>query len=362
MKIQSSDINMAVQHQASKNEELEQNVTSWRGSQRTESRYTISGERASSLVNISQFAQALQAAQTNQASNVSAPATSNAEPVTDEEAPLDPNLQVLKSLIERLTGQSIKLADFTDVHAAAQQNQAAQANQSNPGTANQAGRQNWGMSIESVHRYSEKEEVNFQASGRITTADNQQIDFKLEFSMKREFTVESRESLQIGNAKRVDPLILNFNNQSLVMNPNKVEFDLNADGKKEKISMPVGAGFLALDRNQDGKINDGSELFGPGSGDGFADLAKFDSDGNNWIDENDAVFQQLRVWTKDSSGKDQMQTLKQANVGALYLGKTATPFSLNDSANNNLAQLRSSGVFLSEDGKTHALQQIDLTV
>ena len=54
----------------------------------------------------------------------------------------------------------------------------------------------------------------------------------------------------------------------------KFKFDIDSDGKVDEISF-VGksSGFLALDKNEDGKINDGSELFGTKSGDGFSDLA-----------------------------------------------------------------------------------------
>ena len=38
--------------------------------------------------------------------------------------------------------------------------------------------------------------------------------------------------------------------------------------------------------------------------------------------------EQLRVWTKDAAGKDQLATLKQANVGALSLASVDTPFDL----------------------------------
>ena len=56
-------------------------------------------------------------------------------------------------------------------------------------------------------------------------------------------------------------------------------FDLDADGKEEEISVLNGSGYLALDKNGDGTINDGSELFGTRNGDGFADLAQYDEDG-----------------------------------------------------------------------------------
>lgn len=363
MRIQNSDLRLAAQHQASKTEEVEQKVTAWSGSQRSQASFTQSAESAS--VRISEFAQALRAAQASTAGNqaqTAAPVEQANTVSEDDDQPLDPKLQVLKDLIERLTGRPIKLAEFENIRNSLQNQQSQEAAPASSASSARPARQGWGMEIESVHRYSEKEEVHFQASGRISTEDNRQIEFNLEFSMKREFSIETRESVRLGDAKRVDPLILNFSNQAPGLTENKFEFDLNADGKKEKISFPVGSGFLALDRNNDGKINNGSELFGPGSGDGFADLSKFDSDGNNWIDENDAVYQQLRIWSKDASGNDQLQTLKLANVGALYLGKTATPFSLNNSDNLNLGQVRSSGVFLSEDGKAHALQQIDLSV
>ena len=93
------------------------------------------------------------------------------------------------------------------------------------------------------------------------------------------------------------------------------------------IQMESNMIFLLLDRNEDGKINDGSELFGTKSGDGFRDLSEYDEDRNGWIDENDSVFSKLKVWTKDSEGNDKLLNLKQADVGAIYLGNIDTEFS-----------------------------------
>ena len=86
----------------------------------------------------------------------------------------------------------------------------------------------------------------------------------------------------------------------------KFFFDIDADGKKDEISeLAAGSGYLALDHNNDGKINDGSELFGPESGDGFADLAEYDDDGNGWIDENDAVWKKLKIWCRNKKGENE---------------------------------------------------------
>ena len=42
------------------------------------------------------------------------------------------------------------------------------------------------------------------------------------------------------------------------------------------------------------------------TGNGFSELAEYDSDGNGWIDENDEVYDQLKVWVKDENGKDKL--------------------------------------------------------
>ena len=54
--------------------------------------------------------------------------------------------------------------------------------------------------------------------------------------------------------------------------------------------------------------------------------------------------------------------LAQRGVGALYLDSVETPFSLTDSENRLLAQVRASGVYLREDGGVGTLQQVDLAV
>ena len=141
------------------------------------------------------------------------------------------------------------------------------------------------------------------------------------------------------------------------------QFDIDCDGKMDEISMlREGSGFLALDKNGDGKINDGSELFGTRSGNGFADLAVYDEDGNGWIDENDEIFDKLRVWSKDKDGKDVLKTLKEADVGAIYLGSTNSQFSLTDKKDNEvLGAVRSTGIYLKEStGMAGTVQQVDL--
>jgi hypothetical protein len=160
-----------------------------------------------------------------------------------------------------------------------------------------------------------------------------------------------------------DPLVLNFNGQAAQLTDTKFNFDIDSDGTEDQISfVSSGSGFLAIDKNRDGKVNNGQELFGAVTGDGFAELAAYDDDKNLWIDENDAVYKDLRLWTKDESGRDTLSSLTEKEVGAIYLGQTSTGFSIKNSQNQLYGQIKSTGLFLNENGSAGTVQQIDLAV
>ena len=159
----------------------------------------------------------------------------------------------------------------------------------------------------------------------------------------------------------IDPLVINFDTDATSLSDMTFLFDLDADGNAEEISkLNKGSGFLALDKNEDGIINDGSELFGTKSGNGFKDLKRFDSDGNGWIDENDYIFDKLKIYTKDYDNKDVLYTLKDLDIGAIYLGYGATEFALNNLSDNSTnGVIRNTGFFLREDGSAGSIQHVD---
>ncbi len=211
--------------------------------------------------------------------------------------------------------------------------------------------------------FSDREVTTFSTVGQVQTADGRSIDFNLNLEMSREFTREfSMEYTR--KTFCVDPLVINLEGNPASFSDQTFFFDLDANGTEEEIAMlSSGSGFLALDKNGDGKVNNGTELFGPKSGDGFADLAAHDEDGNGWIDENDSVFKDLKIWTKDSDGRDRLVAIGKAGVGAIYLGKAATEFSLNKAENNETQGIiRSTGIFLKESGETGTIQHVDLIV
>ncbi|MBB1487732.1 hypothetical protein [Oceanospirillum sediminis] len=221
----------------------------------------------------------------------------------------------------------------------------------------------WRMEYHASQSYHEEEYTTFSAQGKVVTGDGREIDLNLELGLSRAFQSETVISAVAGTLK--DPLVINFDAPSVGLDDNQTfRFDIDADGTVEDLAqLTSGSGFLALDRNGDGIINDGTELFGAQSGNGFADLRELDEDGDGFIDEDDSVFSQLRIWTPGEDGSGELYALLDKDVGAIYLGNTDTKFQLNRASDNeNLGVLRSSGVFLKESGGVGTVQQIDLKV
>lgn len=209
--------------------------------------------------------------------------------------------------------------------------------------------------------YEENETTSFSTDGVVKTSDGREISFNVELTMSRSFTQYTSQTIDFGSPRFMDPLVINLDAPAADVQDQKFFFDLDADGHQEAISrLGSGSGFLALDKNGDGQINDGSELFGAFNGNGFADLGKYDNDGNGWIDEADEIFDKLLIWSKDANGNDQLVGLGKAGVGAIYLGAQDTQFSMNNARNQANAMVRQTGMFLYENGGVGTIQQLDL--
>jgi hypothetical protein len=255
----------------------------------------------------------------------------------------DPKLTLLRMAIEALTGKKVNVCD---------------AGVRDPRSAGNGG---VGMSYERHSSYTETEMSSFSAQGSVTTADGREINFQLDLTMFRAFHSEEHVEFSMGVLQ--DPLVLNFAGTAAELSDTTFKFDLLGNGQDVDMrSLVSGSGFLVFDRNGDGKVNDGRELFGATSGNGFAELAALDDDGNGWIDENDSAFSSLYVWNKNANGNDVLTSLKDAGVGAIALAYANTPFSLKDADNKLLGQITDTGVFLMEKGGVGTVQKVDVVV
>jgi len=205
-----------------------------------------------------------------------------------------------------------------------------------------------------TEEHKEIQKLDIQMSGCVQTA-TQKIAINMDISFSSSFTKKH----QLLKTQFYDPLVLNFDGVLPDLDTQNFSFDIDCDGKSDQISMlKEGSGFLALDKNNNGYVDDGTELFGTQSGNGFSDLMRYDDDKNGWIDENDSIMDGLRIWLKNGD-EDNLITLGEMGIGALYLGSTKNSFTIKSDENETLGKIKASGLFLNEDGTSGMMNQID---
>ncbi len=352
MKIAAASIQLSSSHTAFQRTEVSERLEMWVGARRPE--MAVSDNRGLAIAD---------AARAQVRLSREAVAAQESEAVSAETDPLesDPRLKLIRNLVEMLTGRTVRTMRIEDF-----------ANQAHPGRSaptppaggNAPASAGFGIDYSFESRYTEFEQTTFQAQGMIRTTDGREIHFDISFAMQRSYSESTSVRFLAGDAVQLkDPLVLDFGGPAAALSNTRFAFDLDGDGQLDQLPMLAGGtGFLAIDRNGNGRIDDGRELFGPMTGNGFAELAALDADGNGWIDEADPAFDQLRIWRPDAEGKGTLMTLTEAGVGALYLGNVSTPFDLRGSANETLGVMRTSSIYVRDDGTAGTVSQIDLSV
>ncbi len=223
-------------------------------------------------------------------------------------------------------------------------------------------KQGWGVEIDIQERSVKSQVTSFQARGNIVTADGRTIHFREDVRMERAEITQKEVSIRAGDAVKqaVDPLVVNLDGGPVDLGSGTISFDIDADGDEDSIAeLGDGHAFLALDRNADGIINDGKELFGPQTGSGFGELAPLDEDKSGWIDEGDAAYAKLSVWRPEQSGTSPLRTLASTGIGAIYVGSTATRIDLGAAGQEARAVVQQTGITVSETGAVGTIQHVD---
>jgi len=138
----------------------------------------------------------------------------------------------------------------------------------------------------------------------------------------------------------VQPILVDLGGAglSLTSAQNGIKFDSFRSGRLIQMAWTTAGadvGWLALDRNGNGRIDDGAELFSnvtpqprPGPRSGFRALAVYDQpanggNGDGVIDQRDSVFSRLRVWVdKNHNGvtePGELLTMQQAGIQSISL-------------------------------------------
>lgn len=154
---------------------------------------------------------------------------------------------------------------------------------------------------------------------------NYKIDLKFEVQTEQ-INFNSTESytdiskLQFRSRREADPLVLDLGNDGIQTTgvDQGIKFDLNGDNKLEQSSFVKGNDYaLALDKNKNGYIDSGKELFGDqnGSKDGIEELKYYDQNNDGKIDKKDNVFSSLMLVNTDRTPK----SLTQAGIDSIDL-------------------------------------------
>ena len=176
-----------------------------------------------------------------------------------------------------------------------------------------------------------------------------------------------RLRVTVGGVQRSDPIVLDLNRDGEISlkgprGEGAQRFDINADGRLDRTAFVAGGdAFLALDRNGNGRIDTGRELFGDQNGarNGIEELARFDDNRDGQINRNDTIFNQLVAFydiNRDGIvGESEFKPIEELGVERLMLEYKPVEIIRPD---QNLVSGLGSMEF--EDGEVHQMVDVDL--
>ena len=198
---------------------------------------------------------------------------------------------------------------------------------------------------------------------QMISVQERRTTMQLELKFRQTTTAEGKIGLTLEDLGiiKVDPLVLDLSGEGINLTEagKGALFDITADGKLDSTAWVRGnTAMLVYDRNGNGVIDNGSELFGDQNGatDGFAELAKYDDNGDKKINFLDPIFKALKLY-RDLNGdgkidKTELQSLPELGIKALNLNFMRTNA---DIKGNSLVL---NGSFEREDGSSGQLADV----
>ncbi|MES2742981.1 MAG: hypothetical protein V4754_18820, partial [Pseudomonadota bacterium] len=198
-----------------------------------------------------------------------------------------------------------------------------------------------------------------ERSGKISSSGN--------YDAMGNFIADLQDDFYTAEVTR-SPLILDLNGNGIdtIIKTADIHFDHDGNHFAETTGW-VGKddGLLVWDRNGNGQIDDGSELFGNNTNlaaggkaaNGFAALAEVDSNRDGKIDANDALFNRLRVWKDGDSNAvvSSGELLTLTEVGVRSIGTGFVTQSVTDAQGNQHSQ---AGQYTRTDGTKRAIEDV----
>jgi len=297
---------------------------------------------------------------------------SNTEDLTYDK-PKEAKLQVMVLVLERFLGRQLSFSDFSFFTANTAVNETRNATdfaelKQNLFTAatelvNIDGQSFQQGDLLSIEQWTtSKQQLNYQVQGTFNL-NEQELSLNYNFALSSESTSYSKTEITAAALK--DPLIVQFGSQGLGAIIGQKDFAINKDDIIDNLPLFSGdVGYLVFDKNNNQQADNGSELFGPKTGQGFAELALLDSNKNGFIDAEDQQFEQLYLWQPSESNTqaEQWLSLKEAKIQAISLSAINTPFDFYDQQGQIQAKLRQSSFAISDEGYGRGVHQVDVRI
>lgn len=175
-----------------------------------------------------------------------------------------------------------------------------------------------------------------------------QLTFQFEFSLSVDIRIALNQLEQ-----QQDPIVVDLDGDGIELTnvENGPLFDIKGTGEIVRTAwIRGGDAFLALDRNGNGKIDNGLELFGDqwGAQNGFEELRKLDTNSDGYISREDRDFDRLLLWRDNGDGvssREELFTLAQMGIERISLQYKNV--SVIGDGNNKIAQ---KSFFIRNDG------------